>query len=205
MAHVVVTIDYKGKKVDLALPMHVPSHQLVEGILQVLQVSRQGRQVWSLAVMGDGEVRRIPGHMNLGEAEVLHGMVLTLLGEEGPILPRAGAYLRSSKGKVFPLKTRRVVLGRNDPHSGIVVDIDLTTVADEPQAISRNHACIEQEGEYFYLTDLGSRNGTRLNGRELLPHERERLQDGDTIELGRGAARLVFCLRTEERPSPDSW
>jgi len=197
MAHVVVTIDYKGEKVDLALPMHVPSHQLVEGILQVLQVPRQGRQVWSLAVIGDGEIRRIPGHMNLGEAEVLHGMVLTLMREEGPILPLVRAYLCSSRGKVFPLKTRRVVLGRNDLASGIVVDIDLSRVADEPGAVSRNHACIEQEGEYFYLTDLDSRNGTRLNGRKLAPYERERLQDGDAIELGRGAARLVFCLKTK--------
>jgi len=51
-------------------------------------------------------------------------------------------------------------------------------------AISRNHACIEIQGDGFVIRDCDSRNGTSLNGIKVstAPH---RLTDGDTITLGR--------------------
>jgi pSer/pThr/pTyr-binding forkhead associated (FHA) protein len=52
-----------------------------------------------------------------------------------------------------------------------------------PQAIvSRLHARIERSGAHYLLSDIGSANGTFVNGRPLCaPH---RLIDGDLIGLG---------------------
>lgn len=62
---------------------------------------------------------------------------------------------------------------------------------------SRHHAVILQRGAGDYqLTDLGSRNGTFVNGRRLLaPHT---LADGDVIEIG--DARMTAVLTGEQIP-----
>ena len=58
---------------------------------------------------------------------------------------------------------------------------------------SRRHAEIAQEGSVYVLVDLGSTNGTELNGRRVT---RQELADGDRITIG--ATDLVFsrCLLT---------
>ena len=53
--------------------------------------------------------------------------------------------------------------------------------------MSKEHAAIEKVGNAFLLKDLGSSNGTFVNGRRV----RElRLKEGDEIALGN--SRLVF-------------
>ncbi|MBX7215054.1 MAG: FHA domain-containing protein [Thermoflexales bacterium] len=47
--------------------------------------------------------------------------------------------------------------------------------------VSRKHARIERTEQGFLLTDLGSKNGTFLNGKEL--REPRLLQDGDEIQI----------------------
>jgi two-component system cell cycle response regulator len=52
-------------------------------------------------------------------------------------------------------------------------------------SISRRHATIDADAQgVVRLTDLGSTNGTFLNGRRLRPHEPFRLKDGDRVQLG---------------------
>lgn len=48
--------------------------------------------------------------------------------------------------------------------------------------ISRQHFIIERIEGHFYVSDLGSTNGTRLNGKPLL--RKERLFVGDVISMG---------------------
>ena len=55
-------------------------------------------------------------------------------------------------------------------------------------SVSRQHARIQVEGDSATLEDLGSKNGTRLNG-ERVCGTRE-LQDGDTVRLG--AVQLLY-------------
>ncbi|HLI16434.1 MAG TPA: DUF3662 and FHA domain-containing protein [Acidimicrobiales bacterium] len=47
--------------------------------------------------------------------------------------------------------------------------------------VSRRHAQVQREGDAVVLTDLGSTNGTRVNG---APTRRHRLADGDVITVG---------------------
>jgi hypothetical protein len=66
--------------------------------------------------------------------------------------------------------------------------------------ISRYHAEIETRGEDFWLIELGSSNGTKING-EIISSER-RLNNGDLILFG-GTSQIEFFLesRVESRES----
>lgn len=48
--------------------------------------------------------------------------------------------------------------------------------------ISRAHAAIGHDAEGFFVQDLGSTNGTLVNGGKT---ERQRLKDGDEVRMGR--------------------
>jgi len=77
---------------------------------------------------------------------------------------------------------RRVV---EVPAGGAVAfgrDADCDVVLDEPK-VSRRHMRVSRQGSLLTLTDLGSTNGTRLNGVVLRDAER-RLVGGDVIGLG---------------------
>jgi pSer/pThr/pTyr-binding forkhead associated (FHA) protein len=51
------------------------------------------------------------------------------------------------------------------------------------QAVSRTHARIQQEGNLFFLEDLGSAYGTQVNGKPLPKGEKHRLRNGDIIAI----------------------
>jgi diguanylate cyclase (GGDEF)-like protein len=52
-------------------------------------------------------------------------------------------------------------------------------------SVSRHHAAIDADAQGIVrLTDLGSTNGTFLNGRRLRAHTPFRLKDGDRVQLG---------------------
>ena len=55
------------------------------------------------------------------------------------------------------------------------------------QTISRAHAAIGFDGESFFVQDLGSTNGTRLNGKR---QRRAGLSDGDQLQLGKLRLRV---------------
>lgn len=73
----------------------------------------------------------------------------------------------------FAVDCRWVRIGR-DPSNQIVLNDDRYT--------SRYHAWITYESDDFWLEDLGSTNGTLLNGDRV--EKRERLHTGDKIRIG---------------------
>jgi len=59
-------------------------------------------------------------------------------------------------------------------------------VIAEP-TMSRAHAAIGYDGEHFFVQDLGSTNGTRVNGSR---EQKAALKSGDDIQLGKLLMRL---------------
>jgi pSer/pThr/pTyr-binding forkhead associated (FHA) protein len=55
--------------------------------------------------------------------------------------------------------------------------------------VSRDHARVERAGDGFVVEDLGSLNGTLLNGEHL--SGRSPLRDGDTLTIGHSTFRFV--------------
>lgn len=75
-------------------------------------------------------------------------------------------------GDKFLINRSKFTIGRN-PDSDIFLD-DIT--------VSRKHALLKKSGENFELRDLGSLNGSYLNG-EIV--ENSLLKNGDKIQIGK--------------------
>ncbi len=87
----------------------------------------------------------------------------------------AGAYpkLRDSAGREFLLKAGENIIGR-DPSSDVLIS---------DGTVSRRHACIIIEENHAYLQDLGSTNGTQLNGQPV-GAERTPVPPNATLQFG---------------------
>lgn len=85
------------------------------------------------------------------------------------------------KGSIFHLDTDEVAFGRH--LTDLAAAYDLT--------LSRRHFSILREGEKFAVRDLGSRNGTFVNGESVLVSV---LKEGDVIEAG--YSKFLFLLRS---------
>jgi serine/threonine protein kinase len=73
-------------------------------------------------------------------------------------------------------------IGRRDPRQGHFPELDL---AEHDRGISsRHHATIQRDGSFYAITDLGSTNGTRLNGNLIAARVPQRLRQGDRITIG---------------------
>ncbi len=108
--------------------------------------------------------------------------------------PPVGARLIvSASGAEIPLPSRdELLIGREDPVSGIYPDVDLTPHGGEEGGVSRQHArLIIEDGKYF-VEDLDSTNFTFVNKQKLAPKTRHPVKDGDEIRCG----RVALVLRT---------
>jgi pSer/pThr/pTyr-binding forkhead associated (FHA) protein len=109
-------------------------------------------------------------------------------------------------GKTMPIAKPRITLGRADDND----------VAVGGPGVSRKHAEIVRSAAGYHLRDLGSTNGTSVNGINIAGGEHI-LQHGDDIRLGTSKVSLVFrtdanttvemplsVLDSERAQSPDS-
>jgi hypothetical protein len=89
-------------------------------------------------------------------------------------------------GKILPLASRNeFTLGRLSEGQPIMPDIDLTPYQAYASGVSRLHAVVKRDAERVMVMDLGSSNGTYINGRRINPHVEEALNHGDIIALGK--------------------
>jgi pSer/pThr/pTyr-binding forkhead associated (FHA) protein len=73
-------------------------------------------------------------------------------------------------------------------------------VCIDSDKVSRNHALIQWSGDRYVLTDLGSRNGTYVNGMRV--EESQPLSNGDAITLG--DCQLRFLYTAQPLPQSDA-
>lgn len=89
-------------------------------------------------------------------------------------------------GKILPLASRNeFTLGRLSEGQPIMPDIDLTPYQAYASGVSRLHAVVKRDAEHVMVMDLGSSNGTYINGRRINPHVEESLNHGDIVALGK--------------------
>jgi hypothetical protein len=122
------------------------------------------------------EVRAI---RSAGTAEFTDEMVLRLEveGAQTPIL-------------ITP--TIETILGRRDPVTGGAPEVDLTSYAGYRMGVSRRHAMLRLRSKTLDILDLGSANGTYVNGVKLGAHQPHAIRDGDEISLGKMVLRVFF-------------
>src|SRR5690242_21799536 len=73
---------------------------------------------------------------------------------------------------------REIIVGRAS-------DLDMVLVED---MVSRKHAKITASGEQIWIEDLGSTNGTFVNGEKI---KRARLKEGDRVLIGTSILKVI--------------
>lgn len=114
----------------------------------------------------------------------------TVMGQsksEGSLVVRQGPHA----GMSYPLSGRQMVIGREE-------GMDITL--QDPES-SRRHALISWQGGQFVIEDLGSTNGTFVNGIQITAPQV--LSPGDSIGIGQTS--LVFNLSTAPAPGPGQY
>jgi hypothetical protein len=103
-------------------------------------------------------------------------------------------------GQVLPLSERsEFTLGRISEGQPIMPDIDLSPYQAYANGVSRLHAVIKREGNQVLLMDLGSSNGTYVNGKRLNPNVEQNLKNGDVVALGK--LKIQVLLKPSGRVS----
>jgi hypothetical protein len=96
-------------------------------------------------------------------------------------------------GQILPLGDRtEFTLGRVSEAQPIMPDIDLTPYQAYANGVSRLHAVLKREGKRVFVMDLGSSNGTYLNGKRLTPNVDQTLNHGDMLALGKLKIQILL-------------
>jgi hypothetical protein len=85
--------------------------------------------------------------------------------------PSRGVRLMANDGRAYPLAIGSTVIGRGDQANLRLPDV----------GISRRHARLDYDGAQVVLTDLGSTNGTMVNGQRV---SAVALNPGDMVQIG---------------------
>lgn len=96
-------------------------------------------------------------------------------------------------GQVLPLSARNeFTMGRVSEGQPIMPDIDLSPYQAYAAGVSRLHAVIRRTGSEVVFMDLGSANGTFINGSRLLPNVEQSIQHGDVVALGKLRIQILI-------------
>jgi len=151
--------------------------ELVHVHTGLVDLTEQGDQIELIArEWGFGEeIRAASEHRKEKEAEE---RPLVLLEERRPVISRTqdsySLIMRrgeTSEEAVYEIKGAITTIGRR-PGNDIVL---------KHPTVSRRHAEICFEGEGYFLYDVASTNGTRVNGRYI---HKEKLSEGDIVQIG---------------------
>ena len=87
-----------------------------------------------------------------------------------------------------------MTIGRGDPERGIMPDVDLGPHGGHVKGVSRNHAMITTKDNSITVSDVGSANGTRLNGYKLKANTPSLLRHGDELTFGQLSVQVLFAV-----------
>lgn len=170
---------------------------------QMLALYRCGRQTEALAAYRDARALLVDG-LGIEPGSELRELEGAILRQDPSLLPGAGTdpvgdvlaatfrsgpldrgHIRRPDGQIIVLLEGDTIVGRQ-PDAGVRLD---------DSRVSRRHARIECHQDRYTLHDLGSTNGTTVNGE---PAAGQELADGDVI--GIGTLELRFSLGSPDAP-----
>jgi hypothetical protein len=102
-----------------------------------------------------------------------------------PVAPTARLQLESGTVLTLPTGRREIIIGRDDPISGVHPEVDMTPYGAESGGVSRRHVRLTVLDGQWMITDLQSTNHTRVNGVRIDPGVPTQLPDGAQVVLGR--------------------
>ena len=100
--------------------------------------------------------------------------------------PKAIRLKIGPRRRQLEISLNRVInIGRLDPALDVFPEIDLSQDGPTSRSVSRRHAIILKQDNSVLVEDVGSFNGTFVNGKRLDPYLPETLVDGDTLQIGK--------------------
>jgi len=96
-------------------------------------------------------------------------------------------------GQILPISERNeFTMGRSSENQPITPDIDLSPYKAYDNGVSRLHAVVRRNGGSVIVMDLGSSNGSYVNGTRLMPNMEQPLRHGDILALGKLKMQVVL-------------
>ncbi len=96
-------------------------------------------------------------------------------------------------GQILPLANRdEYTLGRVSEGQPVMPDLDLSPYQAYAAGVSRLHALLKRDGKRVVVMDLGSSNGTYVNGKRLTPQTERLLNHGDVVALGKFKFQILL-------------
>jgi pSer/pThr/pTyr-binding forkhead associated (FHA) protein len=102
-------------------------------------------------------------------------------------------YLPSMNEPLELRNTAVITLGRSDKYSGFTPTVDTSEHHGALLGVSRHHAQIVYRDGYYYVSDLGSTNGTWVNDTRVSLGSEVQLAAGDTLRLGHLMIHIGGC------------
>ncbi len=124
------------------------------------------------------------------EKAITSGLAGTAQDDTGPLVT---LIVVGSRCAIDVDLSDEVLVGRADPTRGVMPDIDLGQFGGYDAGVSRRHAILSYKDGAYLVEDLGSANGTFVNGRQIEPERAIKLRHGDEIMCG------TLLLRIELR------
>lgn len=143
--------------------------------MQLIQMSRDATQAISRGRLGSD---RLTQPVQPSAIEIPRGRLAVHLLESGILIP---------------LENRdEFTFGRLSVGQPVMPDVDLSAYKAYECGVSRLHAVVRLRAEELTITDLGSANGSYVNGARLVPNSEQRITSSDLIALGKLKFQLVF-------------
>lgn len=82
----------------------------------------------------------------------------------------------------IPVYEKKIIIGRNNQH----------VLALPDNSVSRNHIEVNFRNGVIYVTDLGTANGTTIDGEKIPPHKPIPYAEGQDVVLGQSEVTIRF-------------
>lgn len=172
--------DYKLLRINHSTFDHMVQENPEIAVRMLRKLSRRLRDRQEADMRADKIARAV-----LGETEDSSPSARPADQEQAkPAVARACLFHEAS-GTRFQLSTAGdTTIGRRDRVTGFTPDIDFTSL-DTDRTLSRRHAKISEAENGFYLREeIGTNNGTYVNGKRINTGVPVKLKDGDELRFG---------------------
>jgi len=141
--------------------------------------------------------RRHETTMSLGqrspiEDRTIPNPALARLPEQTEQAPTLTLVIMNSGRRISLDLSDDLLIGRKDNARGIFPDVDLGLDGGYDAGVSRRHAILSYQDGVYSVEDLGSANGTCINGRRLAPQAPTPIASGDELKCGTLLMRVEF-------------
>jgi len=130
-------------------------------------------------ILVDAHIAELPGYSPEEQESVQRTEVYRVVERTGSVPPKMLQVIAGENtSEVYLVRLQVTTIGRSHDNDIVLPEAE----------VSRHHARIEYRNGVFEIVDLGSTNGTTVNG---MPVARARLKDGDVIGLGTTRLEVV--------------